>query len=116
MREISTSTGIKLVNMFPLDAIASIKWQAEYAAKIRDLRGRRSRREVIAALGLRGVRIGQEGLRAIEDGRVATITPELLTGLCDVYSVHYSAILPCIQVGIPNFQVSPENIEPEDRR
>ena len=95
--------------MFPIETISSIKWTAEYAARLRALRGKTSRREILKQLADSNHRLSAEGMRLLEDGIAATITPELFVALCNIYSVHPSAIVPCVRIGIPekvstNFQ------------
>lgn len=88
--------------MFPLECIGSIKWTAEYAVKLRKLRGKVSRREILARLIGDNVSISPEMFRKIEYAEAKTITPDLFVALCNAYNVHFSAIIPCVRIGIPD--------------
>ena len=102
MSLLSTESGIKLLDMFPLECIGSIKWNTDYASSLRALRGKTPRHIILKKLDEAGISISPEMMRKIEYGESKTISPEIFVGMCNAYEVHFSAIIPCVRIGIPS--------------
>lgn len=79
--------------MFPIEAISSITWDTFCASRLRGLRKKESRKAVLSRMQKYGVEISPQMLQKLEDGISKTITPNILTALCNAYGVTYTEIV-----------------------
>jgi DNA-binding Xre family transcriptional regulator len=89
----STDSGVKIVYMFPIEVISSITWDTFCAVRLKELRKKESRKAVLSRMQKYGVEISPQMLQKLEDGIAKTITPNILTALCNAYDVTYTEII-----------------------
>jgi hypothetical protein len=105
----STKSGITLIDMFPIEFIGSLKWSLACAERLKQLRGGLPRKIILEKMAEDGISMSPEMMRRFESAEAKYISIEFLEAFCNVYQVHFSAIIPCVQVGVtaalaPSFQ------------
>jgi DNA-binding Xre family transcriptional regulator len=100
MSENSSNSRIKIIDMVPLEWTSALLWKPECGRRLRSLRGKTPRREIISFLAARDINFTEESMRRLEDGLTKSITPVMLNALCDSLSIQPAELIPAMKIGV----------------
>jgi DNA-binding Xre family transcriptional regulator len=87
--------------MIPLEYVARLQWNQELGEKLKQLRGKTSRRELTEKLKIAGQDCSPQNLQKIEDGDSQTVTTELILAICEILGISLGQIIPMARLEYP---------------
>jgi DNA-binding Xre family transcriptional regulator len=93
--------------MIPLEWVVLVAWNKECGQKLRELRGKTSRREIAEGIVKQGVECSQEYVRKLESGDASAVSTSILIALCKTLDADPSAIIPIIDANVPKIFCTP---------
>lgn len=100
MSENSSTNRIRIIDMVPLEWASALLWKPECGTRLRSLRGKTPRREIIASLAAQDINFTEESMRRLEDGLTKSITPIMLNALCESLSIQPAELIPAMKIGV----------------
>ncbi|MCL1469046.1 helix-turn-helix domain-containing protein [Argonema galeatum A003/A1] len=76
--------------MIPLSCVSRLTWDVVKGKRLKDLRGKQSRRGFSEKMKSMGYDLSHQYLQELEEGKPESISPDLLIGICDALNVGIS--------------------------
>ena len=99
------STNIKTKNlkevvMVPLEWVSMLTWDKDSGKNLKQLRNKRSRREVALAVRNTGIDCSQEYIRKLENGEAASVSTKIILAIAKTIDVEVIQIMPDLRVEV----------------
>jgi Helix-turn-helix len=99
------STNIKTKNlkeviMVPLEWVSMLTWDKDCGKNLKQLRDKRSRREVALAVRNTGIDCSQEYIRKLENGEAASVSTKIILAIAKTIDVEVIQIMPDLRVEV----------------
>ncbi len=85
-----------MTEMVSLDCVSRFNWDKNLGKKIKQLRGKISRRSLSDQLKSAGCSCSPQFIQKLEDGRAASVEPALLVAICKVIGAELGQVIPAI--------------------